>query len=413
MSDNNVICYEGIQRVYRNAIVQLLRTSLTHAFPQDFLQKLRSPFPSQEWETIKRNASASRNSGDLESKIIDDFDLLGVSHFFNLFDKYYEILVSAEEDNTESDPKEKSRQKNKLLNWIKTIKDLRDPLSHPGEEEFNREDSFVLLDCARRVLTRLGLVGEAEKIKTLMDRLLGGTSTHFLEIEPLEDQLPPRESIVVDFVGRQKELSELWEWFDDPVSRRWALAGEGGKGKSALAYSFGFDVKVKAPQPFQTVLWLSSKRRRFLEGKTIDITEPDFSDLDSALNCLLNHYGWVEEISNPVESKRKRVLELLSEFPAFVVVDDIDSLQSENENVIEFFSLQVPETRSKILFTSRRVIFGMGGTTTHVSGFNLQDAEKFIFSRCELMELDRAVFDKKLIQDILTITEGHRYISKI
>lgn len=406
MSANNVICYEGIQRVYRNAVVQFLRASLTRVFPQDFLQKLRSPFQSEEWEAIKRNASASRDSGDLQSKIIDDFDLLSVSHFFNLFDKYSEVLLTSEIDNTTLDNKEKNRRKTKLLNWIKTIKDLRDPLSHPGEEDFTREDSFVLLDCARRVLMRLELGGAADQIKTLMDRLLEGISVRLLEIEPLEDQLPPRESIVIDFVGRQKELTELWEWFDDPVSRRWALAGEGGKGKSALAYSFAFDVKVRAPQPFQTVLWLSAKRRRFLEGKTIDITEPDFSDFDSALNCLLNHYGWIEEIDNPLESKRKRVLELLNEFPAFLIVDDIDSLQSENENVIEFFSLQVPGTKSKILFTSRRVIFGLGGTTTHVTGFELPDGERFILSRCELMELDPAVFDKKLIQDILRITEG-------
>jgi len=99
-------------------------------------------------------------------------------------------------------------------------------------------------------------------------------------------------------------------------------------------------------------------------------------------------------------------LELLNEFPALVAVDDIDSLESENENVIEFFSLHVPETRSKVLFTSRRTIFGMGGSTTHVSGFSDSEAEEFIVSRCQVMELDPAVFVRKTVQDIVRATEG-------
>lgn len=154
------------------------------------------------------------------------------------------------------------------------------------------------------------------------------------------------------------------------------------------------------------MLWLSAKRRRFTEGSTVPIETPEFYDLDSALVLLLTHYGWIDELSNPTETKRKRALELLNEFPALVAVDDIDSLESENENVIEFFSLHVPETRSKVLFTSRRTIFGMGGSTTHVSGFSDSEAEEFIVSRCQVMELDPAVFVRKTVQDIVRATEG-------
>ncbi len=316
MSQNNIVCYEGIQRIFRNSIVSLLRKTLTEKFPEDFTEKLKSPFPKEEWETIKFHASLSRTSGDLSSQIIDDFDLLGVNHFFNIFDKHYNIFFQDEIEKENLENREKNRRKNKLLNWFKTIKDLRDPLSHPAEEDFSREDSFMVLDCARRVLTRLDLLNEAERIQKLMEGLfipsqaIDQTTTK-IQREPLEDQLPPRESVVIDFIGREIELKQLWDWFDDPVSRRWALAGEGGKGKSALAYDFAFQVKIKAPQPYQTVLWLSAKRRQFLEGKITDINEPDFSDLDSALSKLLTHFGWIEEIENPIETKRKNVLELL------------------------------------------------------------------------------------------------------
>jgi len=399
--DNLVVCYEGIQRIYRNAIVRFLRTKMHEAFPEAFEDKLRAPF-QKEWDGVKQNALISRNTGELTASVSDDFDLLSVNHFFNLFDAYYDALLGASSGNAE----EKKRQKQTFLNWIKTIKNLRDPLSHPVEEDFSREDAFQILDCARRVLIRLNLVGDANQIKNLMDRLFITLMDIDAQTIPLEDRLPPRESIVVGFVGRDKELNELREWFFDPVSRRWALAGEGGKGKSALAYGFAVEVKLKAPKPFQAVLWLSAKKRRFLEGTTITIEDPDFSDLDSALSGLLTHYGWIEETDNPTESKRKRVLELLSEFPAFLVVDDIDSLETENENVIEFFSLHVPQTRSKVLFTSRRTIFGMGGTTTHVSGFTEDDTQKFILSRCQIMELDPAIFNKAVIQRIIKATEG-------
>lgn len=401
--DNTVTCYEGIQRIYRNAIVRHLRSSLQQSFPTDYLEQLRSPFTADEWSKIKQNAYASRNTGELSNQVIDEFDLLSVNHFFNLFDKYYDVLLTS---NSSDEPREKKRQKDKLLNWSKTIKDLRDPLSHPSEEDFTREDTFLVLDCARRILLRLNLVDDAFRIKNLMDKLMGPVTSLDMQREPLEDRLPPRESIVVDFIGRDKELKELREWFDDPVSRRWALAGEGGKGKSAIAYSFAFEIKLRSPQPFQTVFYLSAKRRKYQEGVIVSIDKPDFCDLDSAFNCLLTCYGWIEEISNPIESKRKRVIELLTEFPALIVVDDIDSLESENENVIEFFSLELPQTKSKVLFTSRRTIFGMGGATTHVGSFDYQDGEKFILSRCQLMELDPSIFNKGIIKEIIRVSEG-------
>lgn len=401
-SDNHVTCYEAIQRIYRNSVVRFLRNKLRERFPTEWGKKLRSPFKQEEWETANMNALAARATGELGSEVRDDFDLLSVNHFFNLFDSYYDVMFENGVQGTSGGKKEKQA----LLGWTKTIKALRDPLSHPSEQDLSREDAFQLLDCARRVLLRLHLVDDAGKIQLLMNKVLGVTAS----VDPLrsllEDSLPPRESIVVGFVGRDNELEELRKWFQDPVARRWALAGEGGKGKSALAYNFALEVKQGAPQPYQAVLWLSAKKRRFVEGETVMIETPEFSDLDSALALLLTHYGWIEEVDNPTETKRKRVLELLNEFPALLVVDDIDSLESENENVIEFFSLHVPETSSKVLFTSRRTIFGMGGSTTHVSGFSGSEAEVFLVSRCRVMELDPALFVKKTVQDIVRITEG-------
>lgn len=169
MSKENLeICYKGIQRIYRNAVVRFLRLEMCKAFPADYEIKLRAPF-QKEWETLKTNTSSARITGELATQISDDFDLLSVNHFFNLFDSYYENLIKTDPNIS---PDEKKRQKQPFLNWLKTIKTLRDPLSHPCEEDFTREDAFQLLDCARRVLSRIGLQDEEDKIKTLIDALL-------------------------------------------------------------------------------------------------------------------------------------------------------------------------------------------------------------------------------------------------
>lgn len=219
MPSNLAICYDGIQRTYRNALVRHVRSRLKVSYPTNWSEKLRKPF-EKEWDKLVASAAERRRTGEIACEIVDDFDLLSVNHFFNLLDVYYDDLCDCPSGTDEA---QKKKEKQAILQWLKTIKNLRDPLSHPSEEDFSYEDSFTLLDCARRVLVRLGSQVEAEAIKQLTTTLSGSPHSIRTDAEPLEDRLPPRESIVVDFVGRERELETLRNWFSDPVSRRWAL----------------------------------------------------------------------------------------------------------------------------------------------------------------------------------------------
>jgi hypothetical protein len=87
------ICYEGIQRHYRNCIVRHLRQYLIREFPKDFKEKLKKPFKTEEWESIVKNSELSRSTGEISAEIKDEFDLLSVNHFFNIFEAYFDVLV--------------------------------------------------------------------------------------------------------------------------------------------------------------------------------------------------------------------------------------------------------------------------------------------------------------------------------
>src|SRR5271170_701874 len=91
---NNALCYEGIQRIFRNTLVSYLRIRMAEVFPSDHSEKLRKPF-AKEWDELVRNANASRETGGTETRIRDEYDLLSVAHFFSLFDAYYDKLFSS------------------------------------------------------------------------------------------------------------------------------------------------------------------------------------------------------------------------------------------------------------------------------------------------------------------------------
>ena len=402
-SDNLTICYSGIQRIYRNTIVCHVRERMIKLYPNDHSEKISSLFKKEELERIKENSTIAKESGELSVAELDIYDILSVNHFYNIFEKFYSVLI---DDANPGRKIEKNRPRQMFLSWVKEIKNIRDPLSHPSEIDFGYEDSFRLLDSARRVLYRIHSDIDAQKIELLMGSLSGGANFVTEERQPLDDQLPPKEMIVSNFVGRENELKSLREWFGDPLTRRWALSGEGGKGKTAIAYKFASDVKIKAPEPFVTILWLSAKRRKYIDGRTVDVNTVDFHDLDSAISALLVQYGWVDEVANPLNEKKEFLVKLLNDFPSLIVVDDIDSIDIENEDAIEFFSFNVPQTKSKILFTSRRILFGMGKSTTHVGSFDANDAEKFINNISSWMLSGPQIFSKKQIGNIIKVTDG-------
>jgi hypothetical protein len=260
------------------------------------------------------------------------------------------------------------------------------------------------------VLESLNLGLAAKEISEMMETLrasAGSPIAHALK-EPLVTNLPAAESIVTEFIGRERELDQVRAWFDNPERRRWALCGEGGAGKTSLAYRFAQEIVDRAPAFLRCVFWLSAKKRKFMEGGTVDIHLPDFHNLDSALNLLALEYGKERVLNLSSQRKRAAVLRMLKDLPTLLVVDDIDSIEDVDADVVEFFTNDVTSSRSKtkILFTSRREMFGMAAFRTEIRGLDDVDAPRFITSRSARFGIDESLLKPDVIKGIVAATGG-------
>jgi len=394
----NSYVYEAIQRKYRNLIIKHIRATLKAKYGEDWEEQVKKPFKG-EWDKVKRNADVYRQTGEISVPVVDALDYLGVNHFYNLFDLHFNVIFAKS-----SFPKEISNApKDAVLRW--SIRNIRDPISHPAELDISILDAIQVVDSARRIIQIIDKTTAAE-LKSICTSLISMEKGDSEPTRVLGDNLPPPESIVSDFIGRTEELEELYVWFKEYNQKRWMLAGAGGKGKTAIAYRFATQIKNSAPEPYTMVIWLSAKRRKFMEGSIVPIDHPDFSNLNSALDKLLIDYGWGEVLNDTKENKISLILNLLNEFPIFLVIDDIDTLQSEDDEAVAFFTFEVPHTKSKVLYTSRTRFPGMNRCTTQVEGFNLDEVGEYANKLLAKYVKQDEQLSSTDIKEIRQVTEG-------
>lgn len=74
------------------------------SFGSDWERRIRKPF-QLEWDAIVEAARESRASGQLSTTVADDADMLGVNHFYNLFESNLDLLFPPAAGQTKSDRK--------------------------------------------------------------------------------------------------------------------------------------------------------------------------------------------------------------------------------------------------------------------------------------------------------------------
>lgn len=171
------------------------------------------------------------------------------------------------------------------------------------------------------------------------------------------NNLPERAFICERFIGRRDEIEHLWMWFADDFSHVRVLAGEGGLGKTSIAYQFAEEVCTSDESPLESVIWLTAKTKQFsgLEGKYLDVPETHFSNYLQLLQTLCREFGYLEEEvqDTPERLLRHRIAEGARLSPSLVVIDDVDSLDSEEQRKVLEIGFLLGGTKTRLLITTR------------------------------------------------------------
>lgn len=398
--DTDTVVFHAL-RVFRNAFIAYCRSRLQPVFGDGLNNEIRGLF-KKEWADVEQSARQAQDAGVVSRSPIDALDYLSVNHTIVLLEKFWVHLSPNADPGSDAS----KRVRTQLTSWARELIGVRNPVAHAPEEPLELRDTLRYVDSGARILTVLRLP-EADKLWDLWNGLVADLGSADVAPPAILNTLPSREQITTDFIGREEHLGDLWRWLGDDTRRIWALVGDGGKGKTTIAFEFAHQARgVIENFNLQGVLWLSAKQRRFVEGQTVPTLSADFSDLDTALDWILLTLGWSEETTKPTEHKLRQAIELLHEFPMLIVADDIDSLNVEDEQAVEFFAQFVPQTGSKTLLTSRREIFGLGGSTTKVSGLREPEVEAFLRIRSHTIGLDPKRINQSLIHRVSQITDG-------
>lgn len=174
--------------------------------------------------------------------------------------------------------------------------------------------------------------------------------------DPLEHSLPDRALVCSRFVGRRDDLGDLWSWLADDFSRVRLIAGEGGLGKTSLAYRFAEEVASRRVKPFEQVVWLTAKKRQFIpsDDSHHENRHTDFEDANSLFLAIASAHGCVDTDFDGLDSRElfQLAIESCAAMPSFLVVDDVDSLAPEDQQRALELGMRTPG-KTKMLLTTR------------------------------------------------------------
>lgn len=263
------------------------------------------------------------------------------------------------------------------------------PVASNGKQPFKRKDIFFRLrDQSIAAETSYDLEFLFSKHRRYIN------FTHRLqETAVLGNNLPQQEHSLAPFVGRDIYLNKLWQWFFDRYNRVKILTGMGGIGKTSIARKFAEDVITNATVGVDAVIWLGAKRKRFSasRGMYVNTSRVDFTDRRSLYEALLNELGVLEDWEADsdavadVEPLIDRLIEYLSWLPCLVIIDDLDSLDTDAQRWI-FQDLNnissrvhgASQNQTRFLITSRLELGASQAQLLKIMGLNLLEFVEYV-----------------------------------
>jgi hypothetical protein len=233
---------------------------------------------------------------------------------------------------------------------------------------------------------------------------------------PVRSALPSRDLDLVKFVGRENSLVKLRQWLTDARSPIRLITGIGGLGKTTLGAQFAEEVVATGAADIEWVIWLTAKQQTFsaLRGRLVPTGKVDFADertLYQAVLKVLSYEMPLEEDEPSIDEVRERVADALGTYSCLLIVDDIDSLEPDDQKelVAQLHGLalltvgrDIPPSR--ILLTSR-IDQGLPETAVvKIEGLERKAFDEHVTNLCENFKI--APIRGQILDDLFTATSG-------
>jgi hypothetical protein len=208
-------------------------------------------------------------------------------------------------------------------------------------------------------------------------------------LNEIDNNLPPRDPNLIEFVGRREYLVKLWNWLADVRNPVKVLTALGGAGKTAIAYEFCEQIIKGRSRTFEKVIWLTAKSRTYaaILQRYVSTTRTDFTDVGSFLDAFLREIGCLEsdlQKTEQPEDKLDLAKEIIKDIPVLLVVDDLDSLDQDKQidlfsRIVQLFDqASAGKVLSRVLFTSRLEPNTGANRLMRVSGFSKEETLSYI-----------------------------------
>lgn len=294
---------------------------------------------------------------------------------------------------------------------VKPISFIKNGPQLNNKSVFSKNDTYlrVLDECKKANTPDDWQLLFSERNYTFIDQM----NVSFQNKQYFEHNLPSRSLICNNFVGREELLGELWEWLNDDFEFVKILSGDGGKGKTSIAYEFCKTFIETPPIEFERILWLSVKEQQFsgIDNSYYEIQDADFSDTISFLICLAEHstlnISDYEDIAEKVIKKDLR--DALPHFPSLIVVDDIDSLKDDDQKKVVDICRQLGSSFVRFLITTRKKLAYSSDLCIDVPGLPIDEFAIYINTICVKFKLNE--LDSKKLRKLHESCDGSPLLS--
>jgi tetratricopeptide (TPR) repeat protein len=229
----------------------------------------------------------------------------------------------------------------------------------------------------------------------------------------IENNLPARDIELSKFVGRDKEMYELWIWLGDAFSPVKILSGLGGVGKTSIAYTFSERLIYEAKSNIDRVIWLGAKEESFsaIKAKMMPLQRVDFRTIDNVLEELLQESGCPAQ-QIPENPSRDQLMHLVKEhlslFSYMLILDNVDSLSDEDQQIIFHMMMQLcSSSGTKAIITARRNLGAPRPVYMQVDGLTIEAFAEFVIEKYEILKLKPAIEkNSAIIEDLYEASNG-------